>query len=230
MTTAYFLARRPRGHPGRGKGRRSASRPRRAMPGSSRPATPSRGPRRARRGCSGSRCAARTRPFAWARQRSRLYRGAPLLRECTERRSRRNTLVKLGLCQYSQGLIDALVRAEGIEYPAIAQGALYLHRDPRELGGGGRADGAPRRARPEAEILDAGGWPESSRSSRRCGGRLRARSTISATRAATPGASSSGSPAGGAAEVRGHGRSSACASRARRGGRLVTGALTPDGR
>src|SRR5882724_8762353 len=67
--------------------------------------------------------------FAWASPRGadtairvrlgtdpRLYAwGLRFLRECTADRSRRNTLVKLGLCQYSQAVMDALVRAEGIE-------------------------------------------------------------------------------------------------------------------
>ena len=38
----------------------------------------------------------------------RLYAwGLRSLRECTPDRSRRNTLVKLGLCQYSQAVMDA---------------------------------------------------------------------------------------------------------------------------
>src|SRR5918911_1854439 len=50
----------------------------------------------------------------------RLYAwGLRFLRECTSARARRNTLIKLRLCQYSQGVLDDLVRAEGIEYEAI---------------------------------------------------------------------------------------------------------------
>jgi D-amino-acid dehydrogenase len=56
--------------------------------------------------------------------------GLRFLRECTATRARRNTLVKLRLCQYSQGVLNDLARSEGIEYDAIAQGALYLYRDP----------------------------------------------------------------------------------------------------
>ena len=64
----------------------------------------------------------------------RLYTwGLRFLRECTSARARRNTLVKLRLCQYSQRVLDAVARDEGIEYQAIHRGALYLHRDPREL-------------------------------------------------------------------------------------------------
>ena len=64
----------------------------------------------------------------------RLYAwGLRFLRECTAGRARRNTLIKLRLCQYSQRVLNELARAEGIEYHAIAQGALYLYRDPAEL-------------------------------------------------------------------------------------------------
>jgi D-amino-acid dehydrogenase len=64
----------------------------------------------------------------------RLYAwGLRFLRECTAERARRNTLVKLRLCQYSQAVMAELVGREGIAYHAIARGALYLYRDPREL-------------------------------------------------------------------------------------------------
>src|SRR5499426_2409933 len=50
----------------------------------------------------------------------RLYLwGLRFLRECTAPRARRNTLVKLRLCQYSQRVMNDLVRAESIEYHAI---------------------------------------------------------------------------------------------------------------
>jgi D-amino-acid dehydrogenase len=62
--------------------------------------------------------------------------GLRFLRECTAERARRNTLVKLRLCQYSQGVMNELARAEAIEYHAIAQGALYLYRDPALLEAG----------------------------------------------------------------------------------------------
>jgi D-amino-acid dehydrogenase len=62
--------------------------------------------------------------------------GLRFLRECTAPRARRNTLIKLRLCQYSQGVLNELARVEGIEYDAIAQGALYLYRDPAELEAG----------------------------------------------------------------------------------------------
>jgi D-amino-acid dehydrogenase len=62
--------------------------------------------------------------------------GLRFLRECTSARARRNTLVKLRLCQYSQAVLNDLVRREGIEYHAITKGAIYLHRDPVELEAG----------------------------------------------------------------------------------------------
>jgi D-amino-acid dehydrogenase len=67
----------------------------------------------------------------------RLYTwGLRFLRECTTERARRNTLVKLRLCQYSQAVMNEVVRAEGIEYHAITKGALYLYRDAAELEAG----------------------------------------------------------------------------------------------
>jgi len=83
--------------------------------------------------------------------------GLRFLRECTADRARRNTLVKLRLCQYSQTVMNELVRAEGIEYHAVTRGALYLHRDPAELDAGVKrmallADHGQRQ-----EILDADG-------------------------------------------------------------------------
>ncbi|MGH7325926.1 MAG: D-amino acid dehydrogenase [Candidatus Rokuibacteriota bacterium] len=67
----------------------------------------------------------------------RLYTwGLRFLRECTAERARRNTLVKLRLCQYSQAVMNELVRAEELDYHAITRGALYLYRDPAELEAG----------------------------------------------------------------------------------------------
>ena len=56
--------------------------------------------------------------------------GMKFLRECTAGRARRNTLIKLRLCQYSQRLLDEVTHAERIDYQAIRRGALYLYRDP----------------------------------------------------------------------------------------------------
>ena len=58
--------------------------------------------------------------------------GVRFLRECTSSRARRNTLVKLRLCQYSQAVMAELVRQEGLEYHATHGGALYVYlRKPR---------------------------------------------------------------------------------------------------
>jgi D-amino-acid dehydrogenase len=59
--------------------------------------------------------------------------GLRFLRECTSDRARRNTLVKLRLCQYSQRQLDQLARDEQIDYLDSHTGILYLYRDAREL-------------------------------------------------------------------------------------------------
>ena len=59
--------------------------------------------------------------------------GLRFLRECTTARARRNTLVKLALCRYSQQQLDRLAHEEQIDYLDSHTGILYLYRDPREL-------------------------------------------------------------------------------------------------
>src|ERR671937_2180629 len=59
--------------------------------------------------------------------------GLRFLRECTAERARRNTLVKLRLCRYSQQQLDAVAREEHIDYLDSHGGILYLYRDAREL-------------------------------------------------------------------------------------------------
>jgi D-amino-acid dehydrogenase len=81
--------------------------------------------------------------------------GLRFLRECTAARARRNTLIKLRLCQYSQGVLNELARTEGIEYDAIAQGALYLYRDPAELEAGVKKMALLSEHGQKQEILDA---------------------------------------------------------------------------
>jgi D-amino-acid dehydrogenase len=83
--------------------------------------------------------------------------GLRFLRECTGERARRNTLIKLRLCQYSQAVMTALVRAEGIEYEAISKGAIYLHRDPAELEAGIKKMALLAEHGQKQEILDAAG-------------------------------------------------------------------------
>ena len=81
--------------------------------------------------------------------------GLRFLRECTTARARRNTLIKLRLCQYSQGVLNEVVRAEGIEYQAIHQGAIYLHRDRAELEAGIKKMALLAEHGQKQEILDA---------------------------------------------------------------------------
>ena len=83
--------------------------------------------------------------------------GLRFLRECTSERARRNTLVKLRLCQYSQTVMNELVRAENLEYHAITKGALYLHRDPAELEAGIKKMALLADHGQKQEILDANG-------------------------------------------------------------------------
>jgi D-amino-acid dehydrogenase len=88
----------------------------------------------------------------------RLYAwGLRFLRECTSTRARRNTLIKLRLCQYSQGVLNEVVKAEGIEYQAIHRGAIYLHRDPAELDAGIKKMALLAEHGQKQEILDASG-------------------------------------------------------------------------
>jgi D-amino-acid dehydrogenase len=87
----------------------------------------------------------------------RLYTwGLRFLRECTAARARRNTLVKLRLCQYSQSVMNELVSAERLEYHAITKGALYLYRDPAELEAGTKKMALLAEHGQKQEILDAG--------------------------------------------------------------------------
>jgi D-amino-acid dehydrogenase len=82
--------------------------------------------------------------------------GLRFLRECTSARARRNTLVKLRLCQYSQAVMTELVRAERLEYHAITKGALYLYRDPAELEAGIKKMALLAEHGQKQEVLDAG--------------------------------------------------------------------------
>jgi D-amino-acid dehydrogenase len=82
--------------------------------------------------------------------------GLRFLRECTAERARRNTIVKLRLCQYSQAVMQDLVGAEGIEYHAVNRGALYLYRDPRELEAGVRKMALLAEHGQRQEVLDPG--------------------------------------------------------------------------
>jgi D-amino-acid dehydrogenase len=81
--------------------------------------------------------------------------GLRFLRECTTARARRNTLVKLRLCQYSQAVLNDLVRMEGIDYHAVTQGAFYLYRDAGELEAGTKKMALLAEHGQKQEILDA---------------------------------------------------------------------------
>lgn len=83
--------------------------------------------------------------------------GVRFLRECLPARARRNTLIKLRLCQYSQRVMNELVRAEGIDYHAVAKGALYLYRDPALLGAGIKKMALLAEHGQKQEILDPAG-------------------------------------------------------------------------
>ena len=88
----------------------------------------------------------------------RLYTwGWKFLRECTAERARRNTLIKLRLCQYSQSLMNDLARSEGIGYHAVTKGCLYVFRDPAELEAGAKKMALLSQHGQKQEILDANG-------------------------------------------------------------------------
>jgi D-amino-acid dehydrogenase len=88
----------------------------------------------------------------------RLYTwGLKFLRECTAERARRSTIIKLKLNQYSQAVMADLVRRTGIEYHAVAKGALYVHRDPAELAAGVKKMALLAEHGQKQETLDAAG-------------------------------------------------------------------------
>lgn len=62
-----------------------------------------------------------------------LWWGMQFMRECTPLRARTNTLVKLGLAQYSQAEMYRLADEEAIEYNVVKRGAVYLYRDEHDL-------------------------------------------------------------------------------------------------
>lgn len=62
-----------------------------------------------------------------------LWWGMQFMRECTTKRSRANTVVKLGLAQYSQAEMYRLEEEESLDYDVVKKGAVYLYRDEHEL-------------------------------------------------------------------------------------------------
>jgi D-amino-acid dehydrogenase len=83
--------------------------------------------------------------------------GLRFLRECTAERARRNTLIKLRLCQYSQAVTHEVARHEEIAYQAVTRGALYLYRDPAELETGVKKMALLAEHGQKQEVLDATG-------------------------------------------------------------------------
>jgi D-amino-acid dehydrogenase len=83
--------------------------------------------------------------------------GLRFLRECTTERARRNTLVKLRLCRYSQHQLDWLAADEQIDYLDGHSGILYLYRDERELELGAAKMQLLAEHGQECHVLDAAG-------------------------------------------------------------------------
>jgi D-amino-acid dehydrogenase len=83
--------------------------------------------------------------------------GLRFLRECTADRARRNTLVKLRLCQYSQQQLDRVAQEEQIDYLDAHTGVLYLYRDAAELELGAAKMQLLAQHGQECRVLDAAG-------------------------------------------------------------------------
>jgi len=62
-----------------------------------------------------------------------LWWGMQFMRECTTKRARTNTVIKLGLAQYSQAEMYRLEEEESLAYDVVKKGAVYLYRDEHEL-------------------------------------------------------------------------------------------------
>src|SRR5438445_12544324 len=62
--------------------------------------------------------------------------GLRFLGECNAERASKNTLVKLGLAQYSQRMLDQIAADEHIDYDDVHEGILYLYRDPKRFRAG----------------------------------------------------------------------------------------------
>jgi D-amino-acid dehydrogenase len=67
--------------------------------------------------------------------------GLQFLSHCTTERSREDTVRKLRLCRYSQGLLKQLTAAEELKYDLFSGGALYIYRDPAAFERGVAATG-----------------------------------------------------------------------------------------
>jgi D-amino-acid dehydrogenase len=81
--------------------------------------------------------------------------GLRFLAECPAPRAERNTIVKLRLAQYSQGLLEELARSESIDFHYAEGGALYIYRDEEELETGYKKSALLREYGQEQEVIDA---------------------------------------------------------------------------
>lgn len=81
--------------------------------------------------------------------------GLKFLRECTAERARCNTLTKLRLCQYSQQVMNEVIRDESIACHMTNRGALYLYRDEAGLQAGIRKMTILAENGQKQEVLDA---------------------------------------------------------------------------
>jgi D-amino-acid dehydrogenase len=83
--------------------------------------------------------------------------GLAFLRECSEDRFRRNSLIKLRLCLDSTEKLRQLRDRLGIVYDHNDRGALFLHRDPARFEADARDAGALEAHGLTLEVLDAEG-------------------------------------------------------------------------
>jgi D-amino-acid dehydrogenase len=60
------------------------------------------------------------------------------LRQCTETRARRNTVIKHRLCKYAQERLQTVVAETGVDYDGERRGLLYLYRTQESLDRGAR--------------------------------------------------------------------------------------------
>ena len=86
--------------------------------------------------------------------------GLRFLRECTGARARRNTLVKLRLCQYSRGALEGILAEEDIELGRLERGLLFLYRDQLALEAGAERMTLLQEHGEEQKVLDADGCRE----------------------------------------------------------------------
>lgn len=81
--------------------------------------------------------------------------GLRFLRECPRPRAEGNTIVKLRLCRYGRDLLREVIRDEEIDTGHMAEGVLYLYRDPEELELAYTKSALLRRHGEDQEVIDA---------------------------------------------------------------------------